>query len=277
MNSRSVLDPAFIALWGRDGSVSTLQERIEIGWGKILGMGTVNGQLVLAFSEGADNSYSQNKGRVVVKVYRGGYFQDVNFVSSDTTSSTINPCYFSDGVGLYFKAALYHADSDGLSTKNFTGIWKTDETGRMTIPVYNSSFEAHRFSKIANIFYLFSSTGDTVKKTTSETGTAYYTDTSIFETRILNEGDPTTTKKLVGVTVAFEPLLSSGSVSLYYRVPGTATWTLIATESTDGATRLRSITSLPQYKEIQFRIESTGKAIITDMRYAFDVINDDIY
>jgi hypothetical protein len=109
---------------------------------------------------------------------------------------------------------------------------------------------------------------------------------SIYETLALNDGDSSVTKKLLGVTVMTEPMPSSGQIVLKYRknedIIGDA-WTTIFTHTTDDSISHSAINiessgaTLPEYKEIQFKIESTGGAVITGLKYKSEVIDKDLY
>ena len=91
------------------------------------------------------------------------------------------------------------------------------------------------------------------------------------------------TKKLLGITVMTSPLPTVGTVILSYRKDEDSGFTEIFTNSTDDSIRHSAITiessgaTLPQYKEIQFRIESTGGAEITGFKFRSEEIPDDIY
>jgi len=58
---------------------------------------------------------------------------------------------------------------------------------------------------------------------------------------------------------------------------------LIMTHSTDDAVKHSAINiestgaTLPQFNEIQFRIESTGGAVITGLKFKYEDIDDDLY
>lgn len=107
-----------------------------------------------------------------------------------------------------------------------------------------------------------------------------YTATSIYESQKFSDNDPSNTKKLFGVACFFAPLPASGQVVLKYRKDEETSWTTIFTETTDNAIAHDSVNiestgaNLPDFREIQFRIESTGGAEITGFKFVYDVLTD---
>lgn len=116
---------------------------------------------------------------------------------------------------------------------------------------------------------------------------ASYTATSIYESKIFNFGDSSKKKRLIGITVMTEPLPTAGQVVLKYQVDeniGTTIWTTIFTEATDNSISHSAINiessgvALPPiFKEISFRIESTGGAVITGLKMGVEELDADIY
>jgi len=81
-----------------------------------------------------------------------------------------------------------------------------------------------------------------------------------------------------------EALPTNGQIVLKYRkdkdlVDGA--WTTIFTEATDDSIEFDAINisgaTLPEYKEIQFRIESTGGAVITGLKWKAEIIDKQKY
>ena len=116
----------------------------------------------------------------------------------------------------------------------------------------------------------------TVSKTNDQTN---YTTSSIYESKIFNTGQgagSSLVKDLVGVTVTTESLPIAGRVRLDYAIDnniGGGSWTNILDETTDNSISFSSITGLAkEYKEIQFRIRSTGNAEITSLSFKEEVV-----
>ena len=99
----------------------------------------------------------------------------------------------------------------------------------------------------------------------------------------INFDDIRITKKLVGVTVETEALPTAGQVVLKYRKDEETSWTTIFTNTTDNSLSHSAINiestgvTLPQFKEIQFQIISTGNAVITGLRFKIEIIDKEPY
>lgn len=126
------------------------------------------------------------------------------------------------------------------------------------------------------IWVTFDSTTTMVRNTQ-----ATYTATSVYEGQKLNFGSPAVTKAFGGVTVTTEPLGVNGQVVLKYRKDEETSWTTIFTNTEDNSIRHTAVNiestgiALPNFKEIQFRIESTGGAVITGLRITAEEKKDD--
>jgi hypothetical protein len=108
---------------------------------------------------------------------------------------------------------------------------------------------------------------------------ASYTATSVFETAInpgMPEQDRSAKKQLQAVSLSFEPLPASAQGVLKYRVDGGA-WTTILTETTDGQVTSEQVIDangdeFTSGREYEFRVESTGGAEITEVKYKYQVL-----
>ena len=106
-----------------------------------------------------------------------------------------------------------------------------------------------------------------------------YTDKAIYESLKFNGKNAGIEKQLKGVRVTFKPLLSDGQVVLKYRVNEETSWTTIFTEtkddvmSKDATLEITNGKNFKTFKEIQFRIESTGKAEITGFDAKFEELD----
>lgn len=133
------------------------------------------------------------------------------------------------------------------------------------------------------LFQTYQSGAFATKKTND---TASYTAKSIYESLIFNDNEPRHKKKLLGVTVSTEFLPTAGQVVLQYQINeniGTTSWVTVFTNTTDDSIHHSAVNiessgaALPEFKEIQFRIESTGGAVITGLNFRYDVTGKDFY
>ena len=78
------------------------------------------------------------------------------------------------------------------------------------------------------------------------------------------------------------PMASGATLVLKYRKDEETSWTQIYSDGTDNSISHSAINiessgdNLPEYKEIQFRIESTGGAEITGLKFKSEEIDKDL-
>jgi len=82
--------------------------------------------------------------------------------------------------------------------------------------------------------------------------------------------------------VSYQDLPSNGSVKVEYRINDVTAWTEIGTDTTDGSVRSTYIkdattATLKQFKEVQFRLTSTGGAVITELSFDTEIVKDKSY
>ena len=130
----------------------------------------------------------------------------------------------------------------------------------------------------AGDYWFISHSAESAGKVTKTDDAANYTITSIYDTQIFNGGDVASYKDLIDATVTTVFLPTAGQVVLRYRIDEETSYTTIFTNTTNNSISrtLNLIASsgaaLPKdYKEIQFRIESTGGAEITGLSFREDI------
>lgn len=275
---------SLVYLWDRDSSLTTISERIDLGEGKLLKLSNLNNQLIAIMNVYTDNvNLLPQLGKYYIKKVSGNSFVILNTLLSDTTASAQSG-YFERNNKLYISLS---ANDKGDSRM---GIWVIDENGRMTLDFYDSIATIYNgIYLVGNVWYISHSNGTKISHTDNN-GTLAYSSSipSIYESLIFNGGDSTETKKLVGVSVMTEPLHSAGTITLKYRKPTnaidqTTLWTTIFANSTadsishDAINIESSGADLPQFDEIQFRIESLGGAVITGLRFTYEIIDSGLY
>ena len=108
-----------------------------------------------------------------------------------------------------------------------------------------------------------------------------FTATSVYETKYYATEGSSLRKDLVGVTIEHEPLPASGSpkaIAKYKIDDETSYSSAILTSNTATDVSKSAIVDLPKdYKEISFRLESTGKAIPTGLSFMEEVTGKRAY
>ena len=163
------------------------------------------------------------------------------------------------------------------------GIWVVDSLGRIALSFVEEEATSYEgIYALGNVWFIAHSNDGSVNNSVKDSSYSI-TNPSIYESLILNGGDSSKIKKLIGVTVFHEPLPAAGSVVLKYRKDEETAWTTIFTHTTDNSISHSAINiessgaNLPEYKEIQFQISSLGGAVITGLKYKAEEIDKDIY
>lgn len=293
-NPRSI-----VFLWDRDSSLTTLTERLDFGQGKLVHLAVLNNKLIGVMDIFASTFLGRDRGKIVVKQGSGQFGITINEILTDDLSAgsggVLPKGNFIADEKLYFPCnAKLNGDPRG-------GVWVVDSNGRMSLELVE--FDALQNvgaiterSDIQSVYavgntWWFAHSSDGSVSRTSDQNDFDTTNASIYETLILRGDDSGQTKKLIGVEVMTEKLPTAGQIVLKYRkdedikVANSAypSWTTIFTEATDdsishGAVNIESTgATLPQYKELQFRVESTGGAVITGIRYKYEIIDKQIF
>lgn len=287
-----------VLLWDRDSSVSTLSEAIDWGNNTLYAIENIDGYIIgVAVQGNISNTAIWKLPKLIFKQYGGGgavQFKEIQLQSFSTIQGKqkINN-------RLYFAIqATSLIDSQNVGTTNdYSGVWSVGRSGINDPFTVNFDRSAANsgvvlFNDGSNPFGGFIIAGDyvyishyvsstaTLTKSNSTDGT--YSAISTYESPYFATVDSATTKKLIGVTLTYEKIPTSGSVSLYYRADGSTSWTLIFTDSTATSTSHDAVNiestgvTLPQYSEIEFQIISKG-VTITGLFFTEETIDNALY
>lgn len=181
---------------------------------------------------------------------------------------------------LYF---VINGTSVGGTTYDWTGVWSLgkNQDGEFgvvfsyapdndTLPQQIKGFII--VNDIAYITYLDAGTGTYGMSKTNDQNV--YTTTSILETLKYSGGDINKKKRLVGVAVS--KASTTGQLVLKYKTETDSSFVTMHTMATGTAVSQELISivatgkNLPEFHEIQFRIESTGGAEITGFKFVYE-------
>ena len=271
---------SIVYLWDRDSSLTTLTERIDFGEGTLVHLVCLNNKLIGVMSFYADTAYGNKKGKVLIKQASGLFAVTLNEITLDATMTAPDPLpktRFLRDDKLYFPMKATLNGDDRL------GIWVVDSLGRVALSFVEEEATSYEgIYALGNVWFIAHSDDGSVNNSVKD-GSYSTTNPSIYESLILNGGDSSKTKKLIGVTVFHEPLPAAGSVVLKYRKDEETAWTTIFTHSTDNSISHSAINiesngnNLPEYKEIQFQISSFGGSVICGLKYKSEIIEKDVY
>jgi hypothetical protein len=266
-------------IWDRDSSLSTLTERIDFGKGELKHLVNLNNKLVGIMNFYLDDAEGAGLGKILIKQASGEFAVTLNELVTDTkaTADLMTATRFVKENKVFFPAGPQ------LNGDTRFGVWVVDENGRATLALDVAATSIQGIYMIGNVWFMAhdndGSFYSTIYGTVSfETATA-----SVYESLIFNAGDSDLSKKLLGAAVTFEKLPAAGQVVLKYRINGATSWTTLFTYTTDDALSHGAVnkesdgSNLPEYKEIEFRIESTGGAKITGLKFKSELIDRQLF
>lgn len=271
--------PSRVFLWNRDSSLTTLDESIDWGFGDIRVLEEYNGVL-LGISLLYESSVIE-KTQLIVRYFAGSAgAQEVLRLTGETGAQAIvllSQKHRKDN-RIYFLHSGYY---DGVYQ---SGLWSLGRDNANQPLSLNFERPANNDTAVTSLdgfgfagdycFIAYDGAG-AVSKTTDTTTT--YSATSIRETTKFGNDNVSLKKKLLGVTVTHVPLPTAGQVVLKYKIDAETSWTTIFTHSTDDSLSHSAVNiessgaNLPEYNEIQFRIESQGGAEITSLSFDAEV------
>ena len=273
-------------LWDRNTSITTVSESIDLGYGEVKVIEEIDGTLISISLLGGTATSVRDK--VVFRYLTGNQMVKFNeIVSSYFGTGTLLPkAKFRANGKLFFmlKMKINGAEREGVFS-----IGRASQSSPFTIAheLTLNNATATTGSTLLNFtivgdYTFMSYTDNSVYALSKSQDQATYT-TSIYESLInpgMASGDRVNKKQLVGVAVNHDPLTSGQTVVLKYRVDAanTANWTTIYTSSTVGDARFEtsldaSGTQFTSGTNYEFRLESTGGAVITGLSYVYDNLN----
>lgn len=287
-NKNASGNDSIVFLWDRDSSVTTLSDKIDWGLGELVSLDVLDGTLV-GISNVDSGTLFGIKPRIHIKVLSGNRATLIKELKLDSTVVDAN--YNATGDTWIRNSKLYFSiESDqSLDALDYTGIWVIGRheinsplatTMEYKVDTDSLSDQIHGFAFFGGYLFVAHSSDGSVDRINDQ---ATYS-TAVYESQIFDGEDSSLMRKLIGATVTTVPLPTAGQVVLKYRKDEETSFTTIFTEATDNSISHSAINiessgiSLPtDYKEIQFRIESTGGAEITGFSFKEEVVGKRTY
>lgn len=275
-------------LWGRDGSLTTLQGIIDFGEGELRVIENINNELVgLVYPTNISTFSSVYQNKVDIKVYSGGSVSTVKSVDLGSQSNYNYLKLKKDGK-LYFAVA-------GTETclwavyKNKSGYWTVNKERYL----YNGSTTAADtiqsvigLNAVGDFFYIatFDQVGTARLMATDDS--ANFSNGAVYKTTI-NPGMPVSDRnaeKILKAVKVFYTGKASGTITVKYLIDGknssdTTTFETILSESTSAeesyvnASQLADGNAFGSGVEFQFQIESDNGVEIKSLEYEYDKLN----
>lgn len=232
-------------LWDQDSSVTTITDRIDFGSGKTLLLENCGGIIVAIVSTAGTGASLEPK--LQFKYWTGSEVKI--FMEFNCTGSTI-----SIGDKQVFNNLVYFLGEMTINGETLIGTWKIFKklSGQLAVSFDRlprndtvlTSGSLKGFQRIGDYMFICylnpSNLNYTVWRTDDQ---AVYSATSLFQTPKYNQilglrnkhiPDSSMVKKLIGVTLNFEPLTSGQTAGMAYRREGETAWTVIFTATEVG-------------------------------------------
>lgn len=266
---------SLMLLWGRDGTLNTLQGSINVGRLYLQSLHNIEGS-VIAISRSVNANAFISK-TIEVKQYSGGdsyrLVKLIDIPSASTTNYNIVSCKKDEAV--YFaiggEKAVYRVGRNSQGRFAITQDRLID-SGSAVDNVYSISF-------VGDYMYVAFSVGGVYKlSTTNESNTQV--NSAIYRQTInsnMPEADRALEKKLSHIEVLFEGVSTSGTSTVRYIVDGT-TGTVGSKTNVSGNFVIKGKgestgTPFKNGRDIQIEVETTFGTNVKEIRYIYESIN----
>lgn len=267
-----------VYLWDRDSTLTTLSESIDWGAGTLKVLEEIDGFLVgISLFGGVTTTFND---KVIFRAYAGS--KAIKFKELVATTSTTLPiAKQKENNRLYFMLGGTFAGAVR------EGVWSISRKAGGGFTLIHERTPNNNTALTSGILYNFFLLGDfmfisynssSAYALSKSDDQANYTASGIYETKRFDAGDASLKKDLIGGTVMTEFLPTNGKIILEYRIDQNTTWVNIFTEETNNSISFSAVNDLPtDYKEIQFRIESTGGAEVTSLSFKEEITGKRVY
>lgn len=280
-------------------ATSTAVDVIDWGEGDLKVLGNIEGRLVGVSDKYLSNAISLSQGSMVVKMWAGGTPQVMKeivanqLVTADTATARRFPrSFLVKDNRLYWAASVPFLFSTSTESTYHLGIWcfgrkNANSEFALSIEVVEEATASANYfiSSIGNAgnYWFIAHSAQSAGLVRKTNDSSSFTYTSEYITQIRNAGDSSVTKTLKGVTIYTDPLPAAAVITIQYAINQETTFTTIFTSSTDDSISASAVNiassgaQLPEYKEILFRITSTGGGEITGLSWQSDLLQKDIF
>lgn len=275
-------------MWDQDSSLTTLSEKIDWGFEQLEFVDELDGLMVgVGRISNTSSETITVRPKLIFKYWAGGSTTAKQFLELPLSSSAINNnSTLAWDIQKVDNRILFLA-SVQINGTDLPAIWaigrKADGTFSVSIDRLINNDTAitscipKGFLKFGDYYHVAFTDNGTYKANVTINGAGTYSSaTAIWESVIM--GEPYLKFKLMSIGIMTEPLPAAGQITLQYAAdsnitpPGSSTpttWTTIFSWSTDDelfheAVKIESTAAeFPEFREIQFRIQSTGGAVVT--------------
>jgi hypothetical protein len=276
---------AIVHIW--DLATTNPLEKMDAGTGNIRIVGNASDTLFCVVDNFIDDSIkSSNKPTVEIRKYVGnGQTQKTHVLEIPTNITTyddnweraVSPFKIKRNNQVLWYMKLPNNEA---GTTFDEGFWSIGMNSRgelcltLQIDTAGLGMPEQVFGFAQQVFFIQKDGG--IKRLSDNT----YSNTALFKSLKMNEGNTNIEKKLIGFEVITEPLEASQVISLYYKINGDTERTLIGTMSGEGEISREFLNDtndepLRNYRELEIEVESTGgKSAILEVNYKYEYTKD---
>lgn len=265
--------------WGRDTSLTTVQESIDLGSSMVNIVENIENTLVAISTKAPVGQYANvTSNRLIVKVYTGGAMQVIKETSLSTSLGTaMNIIKQKVGEKLFF----------GFSNDTSIYVFGKNKSGQYFIShnrgLPSGTTTLTNFSIVGDVFFVaynISGTNNNFRRSVVASESQTYNATATFRST-KNQGmiysHRSQLKQLQAVQIMLTCPTSSGTSTLKYSVDGSAfvaigSVTNVAGEMVIEAANESTDVEFLNGREFQFQVETTGGATVGDTRYRYDLL-----
>lgn len=275
-NGTNNMAKSYVYLW--DMVSSDVQEVIEWGDGQLMILENIGGALIGIMQTGITGFTNYGYSNVIFQEYNGGKPRIIKeLVPTVSTLPLLYTYKATVGQILYFPMKYVRGGTTMWQifslSKNRNGQYVVRGS---CLPNNDTAPTAINGLSIIYPYFYVAINGDGTLMRNIESLT--FGATSYIETIRYDCGDRNQKKRLTGVAVSTAYLPTAATVKLEYRKNEQTSWVDISTNTTDNSVSREDIKevanakNLPEFYEIQFRIESTGGAEITGLKFTYEPI-----
>jgi len=271
--------PSVVYLW--DYTSSDVSETIDFGDGNLMVLETIENQLIGISERGFNSSVGLRPDtEIIFRVYNGGTAQIVKeaYAIATTTSNRLKQYKAVRKSRLYFAASLSTATNGTTFNEGVWSIGRVKGTNNYALALEYIEESATLNNPVLSFQiagdYVWMAWGIIGNISKTNESAAAFTFTSVWESIKFNGGDINKTKRLVGVAVS--KATTTGQVVVKYKTEADSDFVTIHTMATGSAVSQELIKivstgkNLPEFQEIQFRLESTTGAEITGFKFVYE-------
>lgn len=280
----SGVEKSVVYLWDRDTSLTTLSEKIDYGEGVLKVLEEVDGVLIGISLLGGVSTIFED--RVIFRYLNGNKAEKFREIREETGSITLEIAKQKANNRLYFMMSVT------LNGTKREGVWSIGQSSSSAPFALSHERTPNNATALTNGTlnnfivigdYMFISYVDSSVYALSKTNADTTGSTAAIYESVKFSNDRSLASKLIGVTVAYEPV-DGGTITLKYKIQGETSYTTIfaftavITTNFHSAINIESSgATLPEFKEIEFQITVSGAIEITELSFMSEKVGKRLY